>query len=48
VWPAGAPVNSARRHSTTGVNGWCAVNQRTPAGIEAAGTNALDRNGSRN
>jgi hypothetical protein len=30
------------------VNGWFAVSQRTPAGIESAGTNALDRNGSRN
>ncbi len=42
------PVSSARRLSVTGVNGWCAVNQRTPTGIEPAGTNALDRNGSRN
>src|SRR5687768_12557102 len=48
VLPTGAPVSSARRLSTTGVNGWCAVNQRTPAGIDSAGTNALDRNGSRN
>src|SRR5712692_494084 len=48
VLPTGAPVSSARRLSTTGVNGWCAANQRTPAGIESAGTNVLDRNGSRN
>src|SRR6266852_2014800 len=43
-----ARVRGARSDSTTGVNGWCAANQRTPAGIESAGTNVLDRNGSRN
>src|SRR5712692_10953115 len=48
VLPTGAPVSSARRLSTTGVNGWFAANQRTPAGIESAGTKVLDRNGSRN
>jgi hypothetical protein len=36
--PTGAPVSSARRLSTTAVNGWFAANQRTPAGIESAGT----------
>src|SRR5229473_1627061 len=46
--PTGAPVSSARRLSTTAVNGWFAANQRTPAGIESAGTKVLDRNGSRN
>src|ERR1700687_2434784 len=46
--PTGAPVSSPRRLSTTGVNGWFEANQRTPAGIESAGTKVLDRNGSRN
>src|SRR4029077_12630435 len=46
--PAGAPLSSARRLSTTAVNGWFAANQRTPAGIDSAGTKVLDRNGSRN
>src|ERR1700674_4280137 len=45
--PAGAPASSARRLSTTAVNGWLAANQRTPAGIDSAGTKVLDRNGSR-
>src|SRR3989442_1597996 len=31
-----------------GRKGWFAANQRTPAGIESAGTKVLDRNGSRN
>src|SRR6266851_9496300 len=48
VLPTGAPVSSARRLSTTAVNGWFAANQRTPAGIESAGTKVLDRNGSKN
>src|ERR1700680_2164084 len=48
VLPTGVPVSSARRLSTTAVNGWFAANQRTPAGIEPAGTKVLDRNGSRN
>src|SRR5258708_28519797 len=46
--PAGAPLSSARRLSTTAVNGWFAANQRTPAGIESTGTKVLDRNGSKN
>src|SRR5712692_5475088 len=46
--PIGAPVSRARRLSTTAVNGWFAANQRTPSGIEPAGTKVLDRNGSRN
>src|ERR1700724_2448342 len=48
VLPTGAPVSRPRRLSTTGVNGWFEANQRTPAGIESAGTKVLDRNGSRN
>src|SRR5205807_7699315 len=34
--PTGAPVSSARRLSTTAVNGWFAVNHRTPAGTYLA------------
>src|SRR6202049_260235 len=48
VLPTGVPVSSARRLSTTALNRWLAANQRTPAGIEPAGTKVLDRNGSRN
>src|ERR1700730_6477485 len=46
--PTGAPVSSARRLSTTAVNGWLAARQRTPTGIASDGTNVRDRNGSRN
>ena len=39
------PVSSPRSVSMIGVNGWYSANQRSPVGIESAGTKPLPRNG---
>ena len=39
--PIGVPVSRPRRVSMIGVKGWLWANQRTPAGMESVGTNAL-------
>ena len=46
VPPSAVPVSSPRSVSMTGVNGWCAANQRTEPDIWSGGTNALLMNGS--
>src|SRR4051794_23748437 len=37
----GVPINSPRRVSLIGVNGWYSANQRTAPGSESVGTNPL-------
>src|SRR5262249_60417949 len=44
--PIGPPVSRPRSVWVSGVNGWYSANQRSPAGIEAVGTNPLPKNGS--
>src|SRR5579883_3518638 len=43
--PIGVPVSRPRSVLMIGVNGSFWANQRTPAGIEAVGTKALETNG---
>src|SRR5215831_15288442 len=45
--PVGPPVSRPRTVWVTGVKGWYSANWRSPAGMVAVTTNALDRNGSR-
>src|SRR5262245_29187521 len=43
--PIAVPSSSPRTVSVTGVNGWYPANQRSPVGIDSAGTKPLPRNG---
>src|SRR5207249_11174509 len=45
--PIGVPSSRPRRVSVIGVKDWHSANQRTPAGIQPAGTKPLPRKGSR-